>query len=741
MKIFTLILCFSLGHILFAQETFTPNKSKKDQINLDGLLTEGEWSNAVKVPIDIEFSPANNKPARKETTAYITYSDKYLFIGIYAKGDPKNIRASIRPRDDFNIWNDDLVLVRLDPFADARNNLGLAVNALGSQFDVKQVNALSDSDRYDSTFNINFESKAVIVKDGYTIEMKIPFSEIPFPNGKDQLWHINFQRRYVENGNEIEVNSQARDRNNSCVVCQTTDRLVLKDIVIDKRLEILPYISSNIQGARALPNEKISYGAVKGNVGLGLNLDLNKNTSFELTLNPDFSQVEADVTQIDVNSSFSLQYPERRPFFNRGTDLVNFTDGAFYSRSIVNPSIATKLLSQGKKSRLFLLNALDENSVYLVGGEDRSYSGQGGKSLVNVLRYQYLLSSKSRFGGVMMNRFYKGGGFGHVFGLDGLFLLNQNLRLSFEVFKNINEEPIKDWIETDATINGKTIALDGDKINGDALYIQLYRKTEHWKSYLFYRNISPQYRSDVGFVVKNNRRWGTLFHEYINIINKPAVQSFGFGTKVDVVYTFEDLYKNLSIDLFASLKTYGQTEIKYTLDYDAVKTFLGNRFNDLPTHSLSISGSPSESFNFRMNLSTGKDLSVNEDVPEVGRLKSSYLTVNFQVNDNLIINPSLRYSKLERLDRNANYFEGSIARLNIRYQFSNAFNIRLVSQKNTFTNQFFIQPLVQWNPNPSTIFYFGGNQNTIEEIEGAHFQLLQFNQTQFFFKFQYLIGL
>ena len=95
----------------------------------------------------------------------------------------------------------------------------------------------------------------------------------------------------------------------------------------------------------------------------------------------------------------------------------------------------------------------------------------------------------------------------------------------------------------------------------------------------------------------------------------------------------------------------------------------------------------------------------------------------FQVNDNLIINPSLRYSKLERLDGSGNYFEGNIARLNVRYQFSNAFNIRLISQKNTFTNQFFIQPLVQWNPNPSTIFYFGGNQNTIEEIEGAHFEL------------------
>jgi len=741
MRSITLILLLFYFHVLLAQETFSPTKINKNEIILDGLLSEKIWKNATKIPLDIEISPANNLEVQKKTTAYVTYSDTYLFIAFYAEDDPKNIRGSIRPRDDFNIWNDDLVMVRLDPFADARNNLALAVNSLGSQFDVKQVNALSDSDRYDSTFNMNFESKSAVINDGYTVEMKIPFSEIPFPNGIDQEWHINFYRRYFENGNEIEVSSQPRDRNNNCVVCQTSDNLILKDIVIDKRLEILPYVSSNIQGSRNNSDEKISYGSVKGKVGLGLNLDINKNTSFELTVNPDFSQVEADVTQIDVNSSFSLQYPERRPFFNRGTDLVNFTDGAFYSRSIVNPSIATKLLSQGKKSRLFLLNALDQNSVYLVGGEDRSYTGQGGASLVNVLRYQHLLSTKSRFGGVMMNRFYKGGGFGHLLGFDGLFLLNQNLRLSFEVFKNFNEEPVSDWIETDATINGKTIALDGDKINGDAFYIQLYRKTEHWQSYLYYRNISPQYRSDVGFVVKNNRRWGTLFHEYINIINKPAVQSFGFGTKVDVVYTFEDLYKNFSIDLFASLKTYGQTRLSYTLDYDVVKTFLGIRFNNLPTHSFSVSGSPSESFNFRLNLGSGKDLSVNEDIPEIGDLTSSFMTLNFQVNDNLTINPSFRYSRLEKTNGFGNYFEGSIARLNLRYQFNNEFNIRLVSQKNTFTDQFFIQPLIQWNPNPSTIFYLGGNQNTIEEIEGAHFQVLQFNQTQFFFKFQYLIGL
>lgn len=145
------------------------------------------------------------------------------------------------------------------------------------------------------------------------------------------------------------MRSQPFDRNDPCQVCQTTDQLVLKDITIEKRVELLPYIAGSLSGVRPNRNASLNYDKFKPNAGLGLNIDLNKNSTLEVTLNPDFSQVEADVTQIDVNSSYALEYPERRPFFNRGTDIVNFTDGAFYSRSINNPLISTKLLSQAKK--------------------------------------------------------------------------------------------------------------------------------------------------------------------------------------------------------------------------------------------------------------------------------------------------------------------------------------------------------------------------------------------------------
>ena len=132
-------------------------------------------------------------------------------------------------------------------------------------------------------------------------------------------------RSYYQDGIRIQTSSQETDRDNLCEVCQTNDAIQMKNIKIEKRQEILPYVFSSLSGEKQNNNSRIQYENIFSRVGFGINYDLGKTTLFEATINPDFSQVEADVTLIDVNSPVSLQYPERRPFFNRGTDIVNFS--------------------------------------------------------------------------------------------------------------------------------------------------------------------------------------------------------------------------------------------------------------------------------------------------------------------------------------------------------------------------------------------------------------------------------
>mgnify|MGYP001477160770 FL=1 len=244
-----------------------------------------------------------------------------------------------------------------------------------------------------------------------------------------------------------------------------------------------------------------------------------------------------------------------------------------------------------------------------------------------------------------------------------------------------------------------------------------------------------------GFVVKNNRKWATLYHTYQTFPNKPALQFLSFGTKADIVYTYEDYLKTISVDGILSIKTLFNTEISYTFDFDAFKNFLGKDYRNLESNRIVITSSPSESFSLNLNLTVGRELAFNEAVPEKGKeLKFNFIPI-IQLSNKLRISPSIRYARLKHLDSNDFYYNGSISRFSARYQFNNFFNVRIISEYNTFTDRFFIQPLIQWNPNPSTVFYIGGNQNSLSDFNDEMYSIFRIDQTQLFLKFQYLLDL
>lgn len=738
---FTLfIFLFILSQSLISQELFSVNKIDHSEIQIDGDLNENAWSNAKVLPIGFEVEPANNKPSKRETFVYILYSSKAMFIAYHAFDEPKNLRASIRSRDQRGFWSDDVIVVHIDTFRDARSNVSLAVNPLGSQFDFLYEN-FGPRATFNTNYNVNYESAGRITDDGYIVEMKIPFSELAFDDNTDQIWNMRFRRRYYSEGILHENSSQKIDRDNLCLICQTTDPFEFKDIEIEKRNEILPYIFSSFSGEKLNPSEKIKYGKSSNRFGLGLNFDLTKNSSLEVALNPDFSQVEADVSLIDVNSPVSLQYPERRPFFNRGMDIVKFNQDIFYSRSISDPIFASKLLTQKKESRFFIMTALDKETRYLIGGEDKSVSGDLDESYSALIRYQKI-ENKSRIGFVSSNRIYRNKGFGSLFGLDGLIDMGKTWRVLFELFKNYNLEPISNSIDKEDNRYGRTLNLDGERFQGHSAFFTISRNTEHFKNILEYREMSPNHQSDLGIITRNNQKHISFTNTYNNIINRKYVREFEFSTDLDIRRNFSNQLNLISINFAGEASLYGNSSIAYNYDLDTFYNYLGYDFKNLGLHELNLRTSPNELINFRAEFEWGKDLSYNESIPEPGNLFSTSFSLRFQLSNNLSMTPSYRSSKLKK-SSNENYFNGSITRLRFNYQFNNFLNIRLIAENNTFNERFFVQPLIQWNPNPSTIFYFGGNQRTVvfEDNEFSRPELFDFNRSQFFLKFQYLIGI
>jgi len=153
-------------------------------------------------------------------------------------------------------------------------------------------------------------------------------------------------------------------------------------------------------------------------IGLSGLVDLNNVTSLEYAINPDFSQVEADASRIVANNTFAIAFPERRAYFNEGNDIISSNLRTVYTRSINQPLLSTKLISQGEHDRIYWLAAYDEASPYLIGGENGSYFGEGTAAYSSIFKYQRTYKQGTNISFISTNRFFKEKGSGHIFRIE-----------------------------------------------------------------------------------------------------------------------------------------------------------------------------------------------------------------------------------------------------------------------------------------------------------------------------------
>ncbi|MBT3281572.1 MAG: hypothetical protein HOC22_00745 [Cryomorphaceae bacterium] len=741
----TFFLCF----ILFSTFCFSQDqllnlvKTSATEFNLDGALSESELKNASELDIIYEHLPGYNTDPSYKTVGYVNYSDEFIYIAFKAYRD--EVVASIHSRDNSSLFSDDFVNIHLDTYGDARNNIGLTANLYGSQADGIRVESSGFGSRdsgWSLDANFDYESLGRLTDFGYEVEFIIPFSSLPFPNGKNQRWKLNLSTSYrdqLKQGSTARAYSSKLDRENSCKLCQLDHTIVMKDISYKKNLDFLPYVSSNLSGQREKYYDRVNYSSPEVNYGIGVNLEINKNLSIEATLNPDFSQVEADVTKIDINSPTAINYPERRPFFNRGIDVLDYTMNVFYSRSVNNPSFASKVLNQGKKSRIYMLTAIDQDSPYIVPTQFESFSGVGGRSFNNVLRYQNILNPNIQIGALATNRLYDGDAYGNLLGIDGLFKFTGGWKFELEYFRNSNKEPEADWIDSDKSFSNYTVKLDGESFSGDALYTELRRDTDTWRSFVRYTGISPTFRADNGFIVENNLKKYEIWHGYYKYPDTKLLRNYRISARYDREYSYSNILKRSAFEAYISFLTILNTDFFYNYEFNFYDSHLVSEFKNFKSHYVMISSKPLDFINIRGGFGSGNEIAYREEIPQLGERFTFNTSIEITINDNLRIKPSINFSRLKKLDSEEYFFDGYIARFDVRYQFTNSLDFRVISEYNEFSDQFFAQPLISWRPNPDTIFYFGGNQNFIDEFADYNSPNYRVNKSQLFMKFQYLI--
>ena len=740
-KLLLLLLILNSSYSFSQENILVLNKIQEEKFIMDGIVSDQEIENAKMLELIYEQEPGLNTLPSQKTVGFFSYSNKFLYVGV--KAVRKKVVAPLTTRDNRAIWRGDFTGLSIDTYGDARNNIIINSNPSGSQSDAIRIPGISfgGGPNVNSNVNFDFQSTGRLTDDGYELEFIIPFSELPFPNGRNQSWKIKIFTGYIDDENEgVEVRSATSrsSRDASCQLCLLDHTIVMNDIEIEKKFNFLPYVSSNLSGTRDNYSDRLDYQNPEFNYGVGFNFELNKNLSVEATINPDFSQVESDATRIDINSPTAINYPEKRPFFNRGIDAMDYQIDVFYSRSINDPSFASKIINQGRKSRLYVLSAFDEQTPYLVPTQYESFSGVAGKSFSNVIRYQNFISSKTQIGLLASNRYYEGDAYGNLYGFDALFNFSDVWKFEFEVFLNNNKEPDADWIDSDKKFGDYSVRLDGEKLSGNAVYATLRRDTETWRSYIEYSQLSDGFRSDLGFITTNDQKKYTLWHSYNQYPNKDLIKRYRVSLRQDFEYNYSHDISRSNFQGYLGFLTVLNTDVLYNYEYNFVKSHLDFQFRDFTNHWLRVETQPTDFLNLNIFYKWGKDIAYRLETPMLGNETNIRFSSEISVNENFRISPTLNYQSIQNLDSDEYYFKGYIGRLDIRYQFTNFLDLRLISEYNDFSEQFFFQPLISWRPNPDTIFYLGGNQNYIETFTDYNSPHYRVNKTQLFLKFQYL---
>ncbi len=706
----------------------------QNEIIIDGDLTEIEWGQARGTDYFLEIDPGENITPPEKTEVKVAYDGQNLYVAFWAFDDPKDIRASFQKRDQ--AWMDDWVAIFLDTYGDANTGTMIGANPYGIQMDAKNNGGGND----DPTFDLVYESKGKITDKGYQVEMAIPFSSLSFPDKEVQEWKVGFYRS-LPREKRSQILWGGFDRTNPCFLCQMGTLIGIQGIKQKGSFEFLPAIVGS-QAAELDQNNTLKKGTAAGEASLGIKYSLSSDRVIELTINPDYSQVEADEEQVDVNTTFALFFPEKRPFFNAGNDLINTWINAIYTRSINNPIASGRMINRGQKNSWYLLSAMDEDSPYIIPGEEQSFSLLGGRSISNIFRFRRTLEEASHFGILATDRrMVNSEGSGSVVGFDTRYKFNKTYQVELQTLFSKTQEPTDSLLVSNETFgDNNTFTFDGESFTGNAFELEFRRETEHWGLETGYDHRSPAFRADNGFISNNNQRRVYLQSFWVYTPDKLISKIVG-GFHTGVEYNFEGEKKSRYTAFFGNVTLPRQTRLNVNI---TVIPF--NRFNNIDLENLwDLRVNMNSHFNKSLALGGSFSKGVNTvtflDIPEKGSSNSFSLWTRLKVSDRFQVGGTYEKQQMTTLDKKEEYYSGYLAGIRVNYQYNQALSFRLLGQYNDFSQTFQLQPLLSYQPSPFTIFYIGLTSNQV--ANGLSMNSLQESQTsssQLFIKLQYLFN-
>jgi hypothetical protein len=736
---------------------------------IDGILDEEPWQRASVLTGFSQYMPIDGVPAEDSTEVLVWYAPDGIYFGIRALESHGEVHATLADRD--RIDADDYVQILLDTYDDRRRALVFGVNPLGVQADgirsegtMGAAGGQSTTGRFENV-DMNpdyvFDSKGRVTASGYEVEVFIPFKSVRYQAVEPQAWGIHVIRKVQHSGYE-ESWAPAR-RANASFLAQAGTLEGLHGLHRGLVMDLNPFATGKVDGAPTTSGWE--YDATP-ELGVNARWGVTANLTLDATVNPDFSQVEADVGVVTVNERFAVFYPEKRPFFLEGIEQFDTPNQLIYMRRVFEPLGGAKLTGKVGSTNVGVVSVVD----------DKRYSASGTDYPVyNLLRLRHDLGDNSSVGLSYTDKM-DGDNFNRVASLDAHIVFAKLYFLELQAAGAFTRDA-------------------GTTQFGPLWEVTADRTGRNWGFHYTLRGIDPDFDAQSGYLPRtgvvtpaiHNRvtlygRPGSLIENWTTFYQVEGVWDYhgffraeapletevransfltmrgGWSPRLTPIWLTAAFDPAFYTDYYVATTTAGQP--------DTVPFVVPDRVNDAFAISAGLGTPQFQQFAANVSVQIGKDIAYFE--PSRATALGFSASFTWRPTEQLRIEPRYTYERLTRERDGSRLSTAHIPRIKIEYQMSRAIFLRFVGQYSaqeqaplrdprtdepilhfdsdagsfapygaTLSNDLRVDALFSYRPTPGTVL-FAGYGASLTESDAFRFSALERVQDGFFVKMSYL---
>jgi len=659
---------------------------------LDGRLDDPVWALAPSVTDFETFIPEFGKKQAEKTTAYMAYDEENLYFAFRCLDpQPDRIKATLSRRDD--VAASDFVCINLDTFNDQQSLYAFYVTPLGVQGDSRFA-----SNKEDFSVDMVWDSAARIDAEGYTVELRIPLKSIRYLHRPVVQMAVFFERTI--NRRQEHGSFPALDPARGYAFLPQMALLEYEGLARPTLLELLPAFTLSRKSTRGdghmvrHPDDR--QWSLTGKYGLTPSLTL------DATVNPDFSQVEADAGQVDANLRAGLFFAEKRPFFLEGSEAFNIAASqsgpllaVLHSRTIVDPKWGAKLSGKlGPRDTIAALSAVDTADAA---------SGPTVDPRFGIFRYRHSTWEDGYLGAFYAGR-DQGPRINRVLGADGQIRLSPGSQLGFHAFGSSTQ----DGVAPPEARRGKALGLE-------YLY-DTSRLTVNADAH----DLSRDFMADAGYLTRTGLTSANLR------LTPKLYPASTWVRRLDPFVGYTTLRDHPSGlregDAAIGLTTIFQGNGSATVQWDdATEVFLGQRFVTDGLR-LSVRSQLHKTLSLQASHWHGKGIRYTT-APFQGRGSQTSLSTVYQPGESLNLALNWTYADFYRDATAERIYAYPIGRARLTYQFTQSFFLRAIVEYNGFRRQLLTDLLASYTYIPGTVIYLGyGSLAKKQEWENGQYR-------------------